>query len=230
MLSSDDPVMPNWLEESVRFLDRHHEILVSYPDWRIIDESGCIIQSMPTHEYSLTAMVSWFVTLPGPGAIVRKSALPGLADIRDPSYRYAPDLESWMRLGLLGQFARIPIELATWRRHPASITIADRSRARAREMVRIAQKFFARPDLPPEIRSLKTYTLSRAYWIASWVVADSAPLRSALYLRRSYSLAPDDPPGLPVPLRRYFPPPDLKEIWRIARKSLWRQQSRSAGG
>lgn len=215
VVSSDDPVLPNWLEHSVAFMDARPDIVVGYPRWQIIDHDSNVLTEPPTFEYSLEGMVSWLYTIPGPGSLIRRSALDSIRELRNPTYGFVSDLESWLRIGLHGPFARIPEILATWRTHPTSITVADRSLRRSREMIRLAREFFARDDLPAEIRALRRYAFSRAYWIAAWVVVDTHPLRSALYLRKSYALAPDDPPNLPTPLRR-FPRPDTATVARTA--------------
>lgn len=208
MVSSDDPMLPNWLEVAVSFLDARPDVIVGYPDWEIIDEQSRGLEKVTTCDYSFANMVAWFYTMPGPGSLIRRSALLGLQDLRDPNYRFASDLESWLRLGLQGEFARIPHQLATWRRHATSITVADRSMARAREMIGLAKSYFRREDLPPEIRAHRRSALSRAYWIAAWIVRQSHPLRSALYLRKSYMLAPEDPLDMPQVMRRLPREPD----------------------
>jgi glycosyltransferase involved in cell wall biosynthesis len=221
-VASDDPMLPNWLERMVSFLDRHPDILVAYPDWQIIDAESRLIGDATTFGYSFDRMVAWLYTLPGPGALIRKRALADLRLLRDPSYRFMPDLECFLRLGLRGPFAYVPETLATWRQHATSTTVADRSVRRAREFVRVADAFFARRDLPAEIRSLRPFARSRAYWLAAWVVLETSPLRSALYLRRSYAISLADPPGLPLVLRRY-PRPDRPALRRAGLAEIERR-------
>lgn len=208
MVSSDDPMLPNWLEISIPFLDARPDVIVGYPDWTVIDEKSRPLQTITTCEYSFANMVAWFYTMPGPGSLIRRSALLDIENLRNPAYRFASDLESWLRLGLRGEFARIPFQLATWRRHATSITVSDRSLARAREMVGLAKSFFRRNDLPVDIRICRRSALSRAYWIASYIVRDTHPLRSALYLRKSYTFAPEDPVDMPHMMKRLPAEPD----------------------
>ena len=219
VVSSDDPVLPGWLDTMVNVMDADPTLLVGYPDWRIIDINGNTLQTLVTNEYTFARMVSWFCTLPGPGALIRKSALAGFGDLRDTRYRYVPDLESWLRLGLVGPFARVPHELASWRSHPTSISVADRSRTRAQEMVRLARTFMSRPDIPADIRHLKPFMLSRAYWLASWTISETHPLLSDYYLLQSYRLAKEDPPELPSGLRRW-PRPQRSQILEHLRNAL----------
>lgn len=213
VVSSDDPVLPGWMETMEKFMDANPSILVAYPDWRLIDIDGNLVQHLKTEEYAFTRMVSWLLTMPGPGSFIRREALGDFGDLRDAQYRYAPDLETWLRLALRGDFARVPHELASWRTHATSITVADRSLARAREMPRLVRHFFSRPDLPPEIRRQKRYALSRAYWTAAWILHENRPLLSDWYLLRSYWLAPNDPPELPAYLKRFHRPSPAR-LWR----------------
>jgi glycosyltransferase involved in cell wall biosynthesis len=218
VVSSDDPMLPGWLERCVKELDDNPALVGVYPDWTVINDAGEQIGAMTTYEYSFASMVSWLWTIPGPGTLIRRSALRDVTDLRNPSYRYASDLESWLRIGLKGEFRRIPEYLAAWRHHATSITVADRSKPRAQEMIRLAKSFFHRSDLPPSIRALENYALSRAYWIAALVVMDTHPLLSKIYLTKSYQLSPDDPLNLPPELARH-PRPQFGDVVKVL-KSL----------
>jgi glycosyltransferase involved in cell wall biosynthesis len=221
VVSSDDPMLPGWLEESVAFMDAHPDVLVCYPDWQVIDANSATVYPVTTMEYRRDALVGWLHTLPGPGALIRRAPLAGLAMLRDPRYRFIPDLDCWLRLSLVGPFARVPHQLATWRQHAGSLTVAGRSRRQAQEFIDLATAFFARPDLPADLHGLRATALSRAHWYASWVLRDVEPLRSAWHLRRSHAVMADDPPGLPAHMRR-SPCPSWMELgahwWRSQRQ------------
>ncbi len=219
VVSSDDPVLPGWLEASVRWLDERPQVIVSYPDWSMIDEKGQVVRHIKTIDYRFEHMVGWLHTFPGPGALVRRSALPDGEPFRTAGYRYASDLDTWLRLGLRGPFSRIPLTLATWRAHPTSISVAERSMARARELVQLTRSFFARDDVPEAIRRLEASAMSRAWAAAAWVVSESHPFRAALFLRRSYRLMPQDPPDLPPGIPR-LPCPTLAEVLRAGLRRM----------
>ena len=44
VLSSDDPVQPQWLERMVAFMDDRPEVLVAYPDWQIVDLQSRVLR------------------------------------------------------------------------------------------------------------------------------------------------------------------------------------------
>jgi len=219
IVSSDDPMLPGWLEESVAFMDANPHVLVCYPDWRIIDKASQTVSVVTTFEYTLEAMVGWLHTFPGPGALIRRAPLQHLPRLRDPRYRYMPDLECWLTLGLIGPFARVPKVLATWRQHEGSITVADRSLRRAQEFIELATTYFRRPEVPAALQPLRVPALSRAHWYASWVLQETAPVRSALHLRRSYALMPEDLPGMPAQLKR-FERPSRRAVLRTMRQAV----------
>jgi len=219
VVSSDDPMLPGWLERCVKELDENPELVGVYPDWTVVNDAGEQIGAMQTYEYSFASMVSWLWTIPGPGTIIRRSVLRDIVDLRNPSYRYASDLESWLRIGLRGGFRRIPEYLASWRHHPTSITVADRSKRRAEEMIRLARSFFRRSDLPCSIRVLENFALSRAYWMAALVVLETHPLLSKVYLTKSYRISPDDPLNLPPELARH-PRPQVGDVVEVLKNWL----------
>ncbi|MEQ9812303.1 MAG: glycosyltransferase [Azospirillaceae bacterium] len=229
VVSSDDPVRPGWLATAVAFMDAHPDVIVGYPDWCMIDRDSRPLMRIRTQDYSAERLVGWFQTMPGPGTLIRRRATLGERFLRDGRFPRTTDLECWLRLSLVGPFARIPGELATWRQHEGSITERPCSVAEALEFVRLARYFHRRRDLPPAIRALRRDSLSRAYWYASYKLKDSNPLRSALYLRRSYRLSPSGPADLPPILNR-LPRPSLREVaWHLLRRPNLPGRGRALG-
>jgi glycosyltransferase involved in cell wall biosynthesis len=220
VLSSDDLVAPEWLSHMVRFMDENPEVLVAYPDWQLIDAQSRVVAEMRAPDYNQGEQFAWFQPFPGPGALIRRAPLQDLLQLRNPSYRYAPDLDSWLRLSLRGPFARLPENLASWRTHAGSISVADRALARAKEMVDIAKNFSTLPDLPASLQRLRAYALARAYFAASWVMQESRPLRSAIYLRQSYAHSPVEPENLEARSGLRAPCPSTREIRRLMLRSL----------
>jgi glycosyltransferase involved in cell wall biosynthesis len=231
VVSSDDPMMEGWLAASVEVMQRQPEVVVTYPDWSIIDATGAPQYTVTTYEHLLERMVAWFHATPGPGALIRRSAFRDDEALRSPRYRYAPDLDQWLRLGLRGPFQRIPHVLATWRNHAASITVSGRNHAYCNELLEIAAAFHERPEVPADIRALRTQTLSRAAYVASSVVADTAPWRADRLLRQSYALQPVDRPDLPAGLKRPPRPTAIRTVQAMFRQcaSTARQLTRGTG-
>lgn len=202
VVSSDDPMLPEWLERSVDFLEAHPEVVVAYPDWQVIDDSSNVLYPLRLPEFDYERMVAWSHCMPGPGAVIRRSATRSQAYLRDPRYIYVSDLEAWMRLGLLGPFARIPHVLASWRQHAGAATVAVKDKLRAREHVALVDDFFTRPGIPPEIARHYRGAKARALFLAAQVLQDSAPAFSLAYYIRSLTTMPFEPRDLPVFLSR----------------------------
>lgn len=190
IVSSDDPMSPLWLDAMVEALDSDSAATVAYPDWIIIDEEGETDQVIRAPDYHQHVMVAEFTAPAGPGALVRKSAGDQLLQPRRPEFRYCADLDMWLRLSMFGHFLRVPKVLATWRSHPGSISVAERTQRRADELVALAHEFFARKDLAPEVEVLKTKGLYSAYKLAAWVLKDSDPAASTDYDLRARCLYP----------------------------------------
>ena len=178
----------------------------------MIDENSNVLKTVQVYEYSIERLYGWVHCLPGPGAIIRKSAIVSGYQLRSPDLRYVSDLESWFRLGLIGEFARIPATLATWRLHGGSTSIADKCLARAEETIQIVRSFYDRHDLPEEICVLKRMAVSRANYLASVFVRRSNPIRSLLFLLKAVCLMPVQPADMPLDIRRA----QLRKILRSA--------------
>lgn len=213
-VSSDDPVMPGWLTRMVAFMDAHPDIVVAYPDWNVIDDKSAFVRRMETIDYSRSALVSWAHCLPGPGALIRRSPLAGVTRLRDPRYGLVTDYECWLRLCMVGPFARVPEVLANWRMHESALTVAAPRMRRAADLRRVVRDFYRRNDLPREIARLKRFALSRACYASSDILRASHPLRSYGYYLLSCLFAWAPPPGLPREFMR--PRPTRRTKWLIS--------------
>lgn len=219
VLSSDDLVKPQWLARMVRFMDENPEILVGYPDYEIIDSQGRVTSVAVTPTYSREGMIAACAPSPGVGAVIRRTALRDLHALRNPEYRFAPDLDSWLRLSLRGPFARLGEVLGAWRDHEGSITVRDRTLARGIEMLRIAHRFFKIPDLSADIMRLRPFAMAHACSSTAYVLAEKKPLSAAFFLRLSYAFSATQPDFIPAHHRRP-PRPGPRRFLRLVGASL----------
>ena len=180
VVSADDPLLPGIVTAMVEQFDRDPEVLVIYPDWEMIDEKGDLIQHIATYDYTYSDMVRWHHCVPGPGTFIRRSVVTQLGG-RDTSFRYAADLEFWLRAGLLGPFKRLPQTLARYRWHAGSASLGQQGQRMALEHIQMTDRLFERHDLPREIHRVRREAYSSAHWIAGVVVGDNN-----LRLRRFY--------------------------------------------
>ncbi len=161
IVNSDDPVKPEFLSVLVDFMDRNKEIIVGYPDWEMIDNHGDVLKKCQVPEYDRAKMISSHYCYPGPGAVIRKSALSKLLEIRDIRYKYRSDLATWWKLCLHGAFARIPKTIAKWRNHEGAATSSLPLKA-AEEHELLISDFFKSSELPQDILEIKDIAIKNA--------------------------------------------------------------------
>lgn len=222
VVNSDDLVQSNWLSSMVDFMENHPEIIVAYPDWHLIDINSRQIAPVQTFEYSQTDMISWFHCFPGPGAVIRKSALQSVEYLREGPFRYASDMLMWFRLSKKGPFARVPEFLATWRKHEGSITESGKGLERGRELLRLADTFFSEADLPTEITALEKIARGRALAIASYLTGDSDPLWSYYFWYKSSQLINWKDPRFPNSIA-VSPPNAPHKVLQKTLQKWWHQ-------
>lgn len=160
VVNADDPVRPELLERSLEYLEHCPELVAVYPDWWVIDDASRLLYHNPALDWSYQKMVRIWGCIPGPGAVFRRSVLDRLQG-RDTRYRYVADFEFWLRMGLLGQLARIPEPLATHRTHSHSAGVALKTRV-GEEILALYLDFFARENIPEYIRRLRAAAFAGA--------------------------------------------------------------------
>ena len=125
IINVDDPIYQTALSRLVNKLEGDKSIVVAYPDWEMINSAGETMKIVRTLDFSKSRLIEDVQCLPGPGAMIRKSAL-DRSYLRSTQYRYLSDYEQWLYLSTKGDFARVPDVLATWRSHEASATSSSR--------------------------------------------------------------------------------------------------------
>jgi glycosyltransferase involved in cell wall biosynthesis len=166
VVNSDDPLLPGAIREAVAFMQAHPDILVAYPDWNMIGPDSKVTGHIHVPDYDYLFMLRRHYCSVGPGAFIRRKAF-DLTGMRDPEFKYVADFEYWLRLGLYGKFARIPKTLATWRVHPDAASLSHKGTAMADEHIRLMEKFYSRPDLPPEVLRVRREAFAWAHLVAA---------------------------------------------------------------
>lgn len=176
LVSDDDPLLPGALSTLVAVLERDDEILVVYPDWLMVDETGKTIHEVRSPDYDLVRMTLMAMCFPGPCTTFRRRVLDQVGGW-DTRYRLVADFDFWLRIGLLGPMRRHPEVLATWRRHPDSQTINSARERLAREMVSMVGEFLDRDDLPAELVEHRTVALHNLHGLAAVLMMPATPSR-----------------------------------------------------
>lgn len=189
-LSGDDALLPEAIATSVDYLTRNPRALLTYCDFNLIDPHSRIIRQVTTPDFSFQRMITDVICPPGPGPVFRRSAFEK-AGLWDGRYRQMPDYDYWLRLGLEGEFVRIPQVLANFRVHESSQTYSQASEDRAEEPVRIIQGFFENPAVSADLRTLRAQALSRAYLVCAQLHVRSGRLGMGLRnIRQAIGLSP----------------------------------------
>ena len=164
VVSADDPLFTaDLFTESKLILDCKENIVATYPDWRMIDGKGKVLGQKITNEYSRKKLVCEFNCLPGPGAVFRTSHALAVNG-RDPEFKFVSDYDFWLRLSNLGDFQRIPKELAQWRSHTNSTSLSNRGLLMANERIAVINKFV---NAFPLSRKEARISMAHAYYNAA---------------------------------------------------------------
>lgn len=189
-LSGDDALLPEAIATSVNYLTSSPRTVLTYCDFNLIDPHSRPIRQVKTPDFDFRRMITDVICPPGPGPLFRRSAFEK-AGLWDPQYQQMPDYDYWLRLGLQGEFVRIPQVLANFRVHESSQTFSQASEDRAEEPVRIIQAFFKNPAVPADIGGLRAQALSRAYLVSAQLHVRSGRLgRGLRNIRRAIGLSP----------------------------------------
>ena len=155
IVNADDPLITEDLfRDALEILESDEEVVATYPDWQIIDQSGNVVETIQVKEFSIEELVGRFNCLIGPGGIFRRAAAQKIGGW-DKNFRFVPDYDFWLRMSDLGSFKHIPRVQATWRTHHNSISIASRGREMAEERIRVINNYLSRnPNLPEEVKRM----------------------------------------------------------------------------
>jgi hypothetical protein len=93
--------------------------------------------------------------------MIRRSALDAVGGW-DPSYRYCPDYEFWVRMGLHGRFVHVRERLAALRQHGGSLS-GHRNVRMAEERVRVVRELYERDDLPSALLEVRDEAFRTAF-------------------------------------------------------------------
>lgn len=169
-LGSDDRLHESAMEILVDRLSHAPGTCLVYPDFNLIDEAGRIIRRVSALPYDQRRLIAGFRCLPGPGALIRKAAWSRCGGWSS-SFRQIPDLDFYFRLSLLGHFARAPHCLADFRAHPESTTHKPSPHEMANEPVQLVEEFFARIDLPEDVRRWEAEARASALALSGYLHA-----------------------------------------------------------
>ena len=164
VVNADDPLFsPRLFTLAYEILNNNKEIVVVYPDWKIVSESNLLLETKKLSKYSFEVLVGEFQCLPGPGSIFRRSAALKVGG-RSTSYRFVSDYNFWLKLSLLGDFFHVPEVLAQWRHHSDSTSVNSKGYDMGVERISVIEDFVMGASIE---NSLKRKARSHAYYHAA---------------------------------------------------------------
>lgn len=167
VVNSDDTVEPELLEASIKVMLADKDCVVTYVDWFMIDSNSKVIRKEITFNYSLSILLGDLHCIPGPGALVRRSALDPKQKLRDPKFKLVSDLKCWLDLSKQGHFVRIPRFLASWRNHEGTTSARVQGTAElAMQFIKIPTAHFSKP-VPIEHQRLRSQCKSMSLYRAA---------------------------------------------------------------
>ena len=125
-LNDDDLLEPGSLATTVAALERNPDAVIAFGACRYIDPVGRQLWISRAGKWA-TRVLNWGPDLiPQPGMLVRSDAWRAVGGL-DESYRLAFDLDLLLKLKKLGPFAQVADVVSSFRWHPDSLTVDDRS-------------------------------------------------------------------------------------------------------
>lgn len=184
IVNCDDPIKSTLFTESIAVFMREPDVVVTYPDWEMIDERGNLLKQVEVKEYSLASLLGDLNCLPGPGAVIRRSAIKSPV-LRQPEFRFTSDYRQWLTLSSQGRFSRIPKSLCTFRIHSAQQTSQAAGLTQAREMIACIDDFYQSGNVTLEALQLKKQAQSMALYLAAVQSLHRGGVPGRKYLVRS---------------------------------------------
>jgi glycosyltransferase involved in cell wall biosynthesis len=130
-LSADDLISRNLLDLASRALDRNPGVVAAYPSWQKIDSAGKVLGIVSDIEFSYKRLIGDIECLPGPGSVIRASAL---GSGRLESMSQMGDFEQWIRISSLGPLLHLRDVLASWRQHETNMSLQSFGAKNSREL------------------------------------------------------------------------------------------------
>ena len=190
-LNSDDTLLPGAISRLVGELERDPQALAAYGDAVYVDERYGETRYGKSQVWGVVPMARLATgTVMQPASLWRRRAWE-LAGPFDEGYQVLFDVLFFLTMARFGPAAYVEEPLATYRIHAESKTAHATSVRHADELLKAADEFFDRPDLPEELRPDARRVRSLYYRRAAWgFYCSGETARSRRALIRSLPLRP----------------------------------------
>lgn len=127
-INADDILLPNAVEEAVKYLDQHSETGLVYGQADFINASGKIIGQFPAAQTDYKKLMRGYVHVPQQAAFWRSDLWKKVGPL-DQSFFFAMDYDLWVRLAKVSQVNYLARKWAQFRLHGESKTMINDMRA-----------------------------------------------------------------------------------------------------
>jgi len=129
-IGDDDELLPGSLERTCGELARRPGSSMVYGRCRYVDTAGRTLWTTRPGRLAALLAPAGPNLIPQPGSLLRASAVRRVGML-DPDLRYAMDLDLFLRLRTVGSLTYLPCELAAFRWHAGSTTVANQAASTA---------------------------------------------------------------------------------------------------
>ena len=166
-LDQDDLLLPDKLKLQVACLEQHPSAGILHSGWRLVDALGQKLSDVePWRDLPRLDMASWLRQMPVlfSAMLFRRDWLVQVGGLSS-RFKQVGDVELIQRLVLAGcESVWLPQITVLYRQHDANDS--RNTLVQAAECWAVQDEFFARPDLPPELRQIETES---RYYNAIWI-------------------------------------------------------------
>jgi hypothetical protein len=164
-LNSDDTFYgPTSVREGMEYLIANPDVGIVFGDSMYTEADGTEIEpTRPIVGFTYEKMVRTCEnSISQPSAFIRRDIVRKVGDL-DPKFYYFMDWDFWLRAGIYYRIEHVDAIWSTYRLHAESKTVAQ-SRKAAPELEYMYRKFFAREDLPANIRAIESEAMMNMYF------------------------------------------------------------------
>lgn len=135
---------------------------MAYGDYDMVGVDLTPVRRVKTPEFVYRDMVVKITNPVGPGALFKREAYEATGPWNE-KLRLSPDYDFWLRLGLRGEFSRVPVTLSMLRLHNESQSFAKADEAKSEEFIWVISNYYASYNPPSEVLTARNEALSNAY-------------------------------------------------------------------
>lgn len=178
-LNSDDTFLPGAVTKAVEYLQNHPEVDIVFGDTLFTQSDGKPIErSQPRTEFDYrTFVLQCENPIAQPSAFIRREVIDDIG-LLDPQFYYFMDWDFWLRAGIRHRIAYFPELFSTYRLHKDSKTMAQANKA-APELEYMYRKFFARLDLPDDLRALERRAMVNMFFTSGGYYLEGGNAKAA---------------------------------------------------